>query len=624
MKRPHLRSPSPLARRASAIGASLVITLVGTVTALAADTLDPPTVVKTLEAGQSTTVDKTFHLDALPANADIVFAVDTTGSMGGAISQAKTDAANIVTAVQAQIPNARFALADFKDYDGVVDDRTSPPTTYTCVSIFSCNFGQPGDYPYRLVMPLTGGPGAATAFSTAVGTLSASGGGDGPEAYNRAFFEAVNDPALVYAPNAVKFLIVLGDNIGHDPNQMASFSSCPNTLGPDPGRDAVIGEPLANDDLPTLDVINGMAAANDKLLMISYGSFLSCYKQLVAPTGGVAVASTTSSTLTTVVVDAIKAAAAHIGEAHLEVVGPCLLGITFSPTSYANQTAPIDLSFTETITAPNLVGTYVCTVRGVADGTQRGNTEEITITVTPGRPFKVVLTPEVATNPVGTRHCVTATVTDIFGNPVPGVSVVFAVPTSPATHASPASGGPTTTNASGQAQFCFTASLPGADTIQAAVDSNGSGKLEPSDQPSAVPATKIWTLPPTVQFCEVKITDGGWIIANNGDRANFGGNAKSDNGSLSGQEEFQDQGPAQAMNVHSTKITAITCDDMRQNATIFGEATIDGSAGTPPWIFRIDVRDMGSPSTNDAYGIMLSNGYDSGEHSLGGGNITIH
>src|SRR2546430_1472064 len=124
MKRPRLRTPNPLARRASAIGVSLVMTLVGAVTALAADTLDPATVVKTLEAGQSTTVDKTFHLDALPANADIVFAIDTTGSMGGAITQAKNDAASIVTSVQAQIPNARFALADFKDYDGVIDKRT--------------------------------------------------------------------------------------------------------------------------------------------------------------------------------------------------------------------------------------------------------------------------------------------------------------------------------------------------------------------------------------------------------------------------------------------------------------------------------------------------------------------
>jgi hypothetical protein len=76
------------------------------------------------------------------------------------------------------------------------------------------------------------------------------------------------------------------------------------------------------------------------------------------------------------------------------------------------------------------------------------------------------------------------------------------------------------------------------------------------------------------------------------------------------------------MNVHSTEITAITCSDDRTSATIFGNATIDGSTMT--WIFRIDVIDMGSPSTDDAYGIMLSNGYNSGVRPLGGGNITIH
>jgi len=120
----------------------------------------------------------------------------------------------------------------------------------------------------------------------------------------------------------------------------------------------------------------------------------------------------------------------------------------------------------------------------------------------------------------------------------------------------------------------------------------------------------------------VKITNGGWIIANNGDRSNFGGNANVDSsGNPTGEEEYQDQGPAQPMNVHSTKITATTCDSARQHASIFGEATIDGS-GT--WIFRIDVTDMGEPSTNDAYGIMLSNGYDSGMKPLQGGNIDIH
>jgi hypothetical protein len=144
-----------------------------------------------------------------------------------------------------------------------------------------------------------------------------------------------------------------------------------------------------------------------------------------------------------------------------------------------------------------------------------------------------------------------------------------------------------------------------------------------SDHPQAVPpASKLWILPPSTAFCEVKITNGGWIFANNGDRANFGGNAQVDNsGNPKGQEEYQDQGPVQPMNVHSTKITATTCDDARQHATIFGEATIDGS-GT--WIFRIDVSDMGEPGTNDTYGIILSNGYDSGQHKLEGGNVQIH
>jgi len=589
-----------------ALTALVLAMLVNALPALA-DSLQPATVTLTMKAGSSTTVAKTYHLDALPGAADIVLAIDTTGSMGPAIAQAKADATNIVTQVQAQIPGARFAVVDFKDYPNV---GQYPPFT----------FGGAGDYPYLLKAPFTS---SAAVVSAAIGTMSASGGGDGPEAYNRTFFEAVNDPALVYNPAAVRFLIVLGDNIGHDPVQNSTFSACPNTSPLDPGRDTILG---TADDIHTSAAINGLTAANDKLLMISYGSFLSCYSQLAGATGGTAVSSGGSGTLPGIIVNAIKAAAAHIGEAHLAVTGPCTLvtaggSISFSPSSYTNVTAPVDLAFTETITAPTLVGTYTCEVQGFADGVPRGNPEEISVTVVAGAPAKVVLSPAAATNVVGEQHCETATVTDTFGNPVPNVSVAFNVPTSPATHASPSSG-VSTTNASGEATFCFTASLPGVDEIDAAVDSNGNGVWDASDTPQAVPASKVWTLPPSTSFCTVKITNGGWIIANNGDRSNFGGNANVDSsGNPTGEEEYQDQGPAQPMNVHSTKITATTCDSARQHASIFGEATIDGS-GT--WIFRIDVTDMGEPSTNDAYGIMLSNGYDSGMKPLQGGNIDIH
>ena len=49
--------------------------------ALAADSFTPNPVVVTLQAGASTTINKTLHLDALPGSADILIAIDTTGSM---------------------------------------------------------------------------------------------------------------------------------------------------------------------------------------------------------------------------------------------------------------------------------------------------------------------------------------------------------------------------------------------------------------------------------------------------------------------------------------------------------------------------------------------------------------
>ena len=46
--------------------------------------------------------------------------------------------------------------------------------------------------------------------------------------------------------------------------------------------------------------------------------------------------------------------------------------------------------------------------------------------------------------------------------------------------------------------------------------------------------------------------------------------------------------------------------------------------GRLTYVFRIDVSDLGSPGTSDTYGILLSNGYNSGVQTLMGGNVTIH
>ena len=75
----------------------------------------------------------------------------------------------------------------------------------------------------------------------------------------------------------------------------------------------------------------------------------------------------------------------------------------------------------------------------------------------------VALAPKTATNPVNTQHCVTATVTDQNGAPVVGVRVDFAV-----TGVNPTTGF-SNTAANGTAQFCYTGTQTGNDTIRASV-----------------------------------------------------------------------------------------------------------------------------------------------------------
>jgi hypothetical protein len=231
-----------------------------------------------------------------------------------------------------------------------------------------------------------------------------------------------------------------------------------------------------------------------------------------------------------------------------------------------------------------------------------------------GAPATLTLTPPTATNPVNTQHCVTATVKDAFGNPRPGVTVRFK-----STGSATASGF-ATTNANGQATFCYTGpALPGADAITAYVDTN-SNNTQDAGEPSGA-ATKTWVLPVTTPLCTITITNGGRITANNGDRASFGGNAKADaKGKTSGQQQYQDHGPAQKMNVHSINVLAIVCQGTTQ-ASIYGQATINGSGS---FFYRINVQDLGEPGVGkDTYGILLQNGYNSGEHKLEGGNVQI-
>jgi hypothetical protein len=141
--------------------------------------------------------------------------------------------------------------------------------------------------------------------------------------------------------------------------------------------------------------------------------------------------------------------------------------------------------------------------------------------------------------------------------------------------------------------------------------------VQDAGEPSSV-AEKTWVVPVTTPRCE--ITNGGWIIAANGDRATFGGNAKAnESGETQGQQEYLDHGPAQHLKMHSINVLAIVCDGTGR-ASIFGQATIDGSSIVN---YRINVQDLGEPGKGQDTYWLLMDGYDSGEQPLRGGNIQI-
>lgn len=371
-------------------------TMVMATPALAADSIEPANIDVELRPGQTYEVTKQVHLDAAPAKADIVVALDTTDTMAPVLAQAKAEAAQLVAQLQSLIPGARFALFDFRDYHFARSARTadaspcSPPPD-----------GSRGTFPCALRTDgLTADAGAVQAAIN--GMTNGTGGSPGqpkdpkppaPEAYNRVFYEATAEAKLVgrgpeaggYDPKAERFLVVLGDEVGRDVNRPARdarFGACPTSKIVDPGRNGV-PEDGGGDDLKTEAVIDGLSAARTSLLMINYKgesgrSYLDCYKQLAQPTGGDAWPGGDPAQVRDRIVTAITEASARINKVELQVApADCPLTYSFantadgSPPPWGPLRGPVDFSFTERVKAPETPGSYACEVRVIVDGAQR-------------------------------------------------------------------------------------------------------------------------------------------------------------------------------------------------------------------------------------------------------------
>lgn len=165
------------------------------------------------------------------APVDVVFAVDTTGSMDGAIEDAKQYVREFPQALTPLLPDSRFGLVAYRD--------------------------QGDDYVARIEAQPTAD---AEAFTAAVDGLEADGGGDIPEAVLAAVQTAIN---LDFRPEARKFVVLLGDAPGHDP-------------------DLVTGATLD-------EVVNEARLKFISVSALDYGGGVSTFDDLATGTGGVVI-----------------------------------------------------------------------------------------------------------------------------------------------------------------------------------------------------------------------------------------------------------------------------------------------------------------------------------------------
>lgn len=279
-----------------------------------------------------------------PVNADVMIAIDTTGSMGGAISQAKSQATDIVNKVQAYIPNSQFAVVEFKD---------STDTT---------------EYAVRQSMTPNAAP-----VQSAINALSASGGGDLPEAHNLVFhnsYTPATGGAIGWRQAATPIVVVISDAEPHGARS-SGLLDCSDTSA-DPhsyNTTAELGSMNANGRI--LFMVRASATAS---------TTLACYEDIAALGAAGSQAADLGADVGQQIVDMLNNTNTVVGDVHLTTLtaspSPAATSwLSFSPANYTGVVSPVVLPFSVIADVPAGTpdGTYTFDIEATADGTGIGH-----------------------------------------------------------------------------------------------------------------------------------------------------------------------------------------------------------------------------------------------------------
>jgi hypothetical protein len=216
------------------------------------------------------------------------------------------------------------------------------------------------------------------------------------------------------------------------------------------------------------------------------------------------------------------------------------------------------------------------------------------------------LAPAEATNPIGTSHTLTATVTTddpAPGTPVVDATVTFSVIDGPHTGAT----GTDVTNSAGQATFSYTGTLVGTDTIEATfVDS--AGRTQRSNR-----VLKHW---------EERTEPEGSV-------AGKGTVSKTSINKLSFQVDANGSGGFLNFTGGTVKFTSTSIANFSR---VGNQASFDGTGvwnGVPGYTFVVTFVDNGTPGRNDTIDLVVRDPASAvvfmtgGPKKLGTGNIIV-
>lgn len=172
------------------------------------------------------------------ADVDVVFVVDTTGSMGDEIAQVRAELSALVNKLASSTNSYRVAVVSYRDFP----ERT----------------GNPSDYPARVDQTFTN---ELSDIQAAIDSLTAEGGEDDPESVFSGMQAAIELP---WRPGVTKTMLVIGDAPALSPEPISGLTASQiitNSIAVDPVQ--VIALDIASlDSGGTLtDIANGTGGA---------------------------------------------------------------------------------------------------------------------------------------------------------------------------------------------------------------------------------------------------------------------------------------------------------------------------------------------------------------------------